>query len=206
VTFAQCQFGSDYRKYTTLACSPGTRAQLHAAFAWARCFCRKHKKVAKGLDEFGGSLSAPSGEYPPAMNAELAYALVASVRVKLNVSPSEEAPAGLHVGSADPHMLRLDDDKAPRSRKAPTFSMTAHEPASRDELLARPLPVLNAPATTDAAEPPPCNRRARQWCVALMTCFTLSGRAVSAHGYGGAVGVSACRRAGDSTWLVSCAT
>ena len=155
VTFAQCQFGSDYRKYTTLACSPGTRAQLHAAFAWARCFCRKHKKVAKGLDEFGGSLSAPSGEYPPAMNAELAYALVASVRVKLNVSPSEEAPAGLHVGSADPHMLRLDDDKAPRSRKAPTFSMTAHEPASRDELVARPLPVLNAPATTDAAEPPP---------------------------------------------------
>ena len=154
VTFAQCQFGSDYRKYTTLACSPGTRAQLHAAFAWARCFCRKHKKVAKGLDEFGGSLSAPSGEYPPAMNAELAYALVASVRMKLNVRPSEETPAGLHVGSADPHMLRLDDDKAPRSRKAPTFSMTAHEPASRDELIARQLPVLNAPATTAAKEPP----------------------------------------------------
>ena len=75
VTFAQCQFGSEYRKYTTLASSPGVGAQLQVAFEWARCTCVKHKKVAKGLDDFGDSLSMPSGEYPPAMNAEIAYAL-----------------------------------------------------------------------------------------------------------------------------------
>ena len=154
VTFAQCQFGSEYRKYTTLASSPGVGAQLQVAFEWARCTCVKHKKVAKGLDDFGDSLSMPSGEYPPAMNAEIAYALHRAARAKLGVQPLQSAPVGLHVGSSDPHMLRLDDDKAPRSRKAPTFSMTMHEAASKEELLGRPLPVLNAPATTEAAAPP----------------------------------------------------
>ena len=88
------------------------------------------------------------------MNAELAYAIVAAVRAKASVQHSPLAPAGLHVGSADPHMLRLNDYKAPRSRKAPTFSMAAHEPAAVAELLERPMPVLNAPAATRAAPPP----------------------------------------------------
>ena len=154
VTFAQCQFGSEYRKYTTLASSPALHDRARGAFEWAQCTCKKHKKVAKGYDDFGESLSAPAGEYPPAMNAELAYAIVMTVRAKTVAPPSPSAPAGLHVGSADPHMLRLDDDKAPRSRKAPTFSMAVHEPASNAELVGRPLPVLNAPATTEAASPP----------------------------------------------------
>ena len=155
VTFPQCQFGSDYRKYTTLASSSAVAVQLREAFGWASCSCVKHKQVAKGRDEFGDSLSAPAGAYPPAMNAALAHALVTAVRVKLRLRASPDAPAGLHVGSADPHMLRLDDDRVARSRKAPTFCLNEHEPATREELRVRALPQVNVPPVTMAAEEPP---------------------------------------------------
>ena len=53
------------------------------------------------------------------------------------------------MGSADPHGLHLDDDKVPRHRRAPTFSLRAHAPASREELRARPVARLNAAEPTE---------------------------------------------------------
>ena len=50
----------------------------------------------------------------------------------------------LQVGSADPHGLQLNDDKVARCRKAPAFALHAHEPATADELLERPIAAMNA--------------------------------------------------------------
>jgi hypothetical protein len=86
--------------------------------------------------------------------------------LELPVGTPEEAQVvatGVHVGSADPHGLRLDDDRVPRSRRAPTFSLSAHAPASVDELLERPIAAMNVPPRTvprqetqgDELGPPP---------------------------------------------------
>ena len=63
VTFAQCQFSSEYQKYTSLLSSAAAAPSLRKAFAHAICTCSSHAKVAKGRDEFGESLSAPAAEY-----------------------------------------------------------------------------------------------------------------------------------------------
>jgi hypothetical protein len=52
-------------------------------------------------------------------------------------TPAEAGPtraAGLHVGSDDPHVLQLDDDRVARSRKRPTFSLRSHKAATPAEL------------------------------------------------------------------------
>lgn len=69
---------------------------------------------------------------------------------------SEPTARGLVLGSADPHELRLDDDRVARSRKRPTFSLQAHEPATAEELSARPIVRFNvAPSTDPVAAPMP---------------------------------------------------
>ena len=66
--------------------------------------------------------------------------------------PAAAVPPEL--GSADPHGLRLDDDRAAGCSRQPTFNVRAHSAAGRDELCGRPLPQLNrAEATTP--KPPP---------------------------------------------------
>ena len=156
VTFAQCCFGSKYRKYTTIMSCRASAAPLRERFAWARCSCERHEAVAAGRDEFGESLSAPAAAYPPAMNEAIADAVIAALHASAEPCPlpPSDRPQGLQVGSADPHMLRLNDDKVARSRRAPTFSVLAHEPATTAELMARPLAVLNEPPVTVPREPP----------------------------------------------------
>jgi hypothetical protein len=63
-------------------------------------------------------------------------------------------PTSVAPGSADPHGLRLDDDRVMRSRRSPTFSLMAHERASDEELLARPIAALNVPERTEPLPPP----------------------------------------------------
>ena len=63
-------------------------------------------------------------------------------------------PRGLRVGSADPHELCLDDDRVARSRRVPTFSIAAHQAASEQELLRRPVAALNVPERTDPLPAP----------------------------------------------------
>ena len=147
-TFAQCGFAAEYQKYTTLLCSSRAATRVRKSFAHKVCSCDSHAKVAKGRDEFGNSLSAPAAEYPPAMCDELALVLVDSAllaRAALEPALQSSSPC---MGSADPHLLQLDDDKVPRHRRVPTFSLRAHASASREELRARPVARLNAAEPT----------------------------------------------------------
>ena len=154
VTFAQCAFCSDYQKLTALAVSAASVASFERCFAWATCACESHAKVAKGRDANGESLSAPAAAYPPRMNEAIGLAIVGALRVR---EPAEfqTGVRGLEMGSADPHVLRLDDDRVPAVRRHPTFSLQAHEPATDAELLARPLPSMNAAPSTTRRDPEP---------------------------------------------------
>ena len=163
-TFAQCQFGSEYQKYTSVMVSARGEAELVRAFGAARCSCRdqgrEHAKVAAGSDEFGSSLSAPSAAYPPKLNLALAEMLDRATggRRETRCTPTESGPTqalGLNVGSDDPHVLQLDDDKVARSRKRPTFSLRSHTAATQGELSSRPVAQMNAPvATADTCAAP----------------------------------------------------
>ncbi|KOO35486.1 hypothetical protein Ctob_016748, partial [Chrysochromulina tobinii] len=153
-TFAQCQFGSEYQKYTSIMVAARGEAELVRAFGTARCSCldqgRVHAKVAAGSDEFGASLSAPSAAYPPKLNSAIAEMLVRATggQAGAQCTPVEAGPTqalGLHVGSDDPHVLQLDDDKVARSRKRPTFSLRSHTAATPGELSSRPIAQMNAP-------------------------------------------------------------
>ena len=78
-TFAQCNFGSPFQKYTSIAVSTGTAEQARAAFEpAARCTHagEEHAEVAYGKDVRGESKAARSAAYPRALNVALAHLLV----------------------------------------------------------------------------------------------------------------------------------
>ena len=128
VTFAQCQFSSEYQKYTTLMVSKTALPLARRTFGHAVCSCTSHAKVAKGRDEFGNSLSAPAAEYSPHLCKVLASTLYeAALQCREHSHMQSSVPA---MGSSDPHSLRLDDDRVCQSRRAPTFSLSAHWSAS----------------------------------------------------------------------------
>ena len=139
VTFAQCQFDSPYQKYTTLLACEAAVPLARRALAHAVCTCKSHAKVAKGRDEFGDSLSAPAAEYPARLCDAFAQLLVDAARLYRAQREPEVVPGGLSMGSADPHELRLNDDRVPRHRRHPTFSLRAHAEASLSELVERPV-------------------------------------------------------------------
>ena len=150
VTTAQCQFGSEYQKYTTFLCSRHAAHPALQAIGLARCTCTSHAKVAKGYDEFGESLSAPAAAYPPQLCEELARILLAAAQSARSARKSVDVAQGLSMGSADPHELELNEVDIPRTRRAPTFALSAHEAASHEELLARPIPAFNHGAAAPA--------------------------------------------------------
>ena len=112
------------------------------ALAHAVCTCKSHAKVAKGRDEFGDSLSAPAAEYPALLCEAFAQLLVDAALLYRAQREPEVVPCGLSMGSADPHELRLNDDRVPRHRRNPTFSLRAHAEASASELVERPVAAL----------------------------------------------------------------
>ena len=67
--------------------------------------------------------------------------------------PSNVA-SGLEMGTADPHCLRLCDDRAPKGCRRAAFAVTAHLPADADALLARPVAWLNQQEVTPPLPPP----------------------------------------------------
>ena len=77
-----------------------------------------------------------------------------SVPTSPEAPPSAEATSGvIAMGSNDPHQLRCAD-KAPSSRRGPTFDPIAHLPAEVAELRRRPLPANNVAPVTEPLEPP----------------------------------------------------
>ena len=155
VTAAQCQFTSEYQKYTTFMMSHRMARTGLQELGWARCTCESHAKVAKGYDEFGESLSAPAADYPPPLCNALARVLMEGARLSRARRESTPAAQCVAMGSADPHGLQLGEKDIPRARRAPTFSLAAHEPASASELLVRPFAQLNVPQGAPAAPSEP---------------------------------------------------
>ena len=108
--------------------------------------------LASGAPPAGDSAAATAAP-PPAERAPEPPEAVAEAVVGMG---SKRARC-LHMGSADPHGLELNDDRVVRSRRAPTFALAAHRAASREELLGRPVAALNVPEscllyTSDAAD------------------------------------------------------
>ena len=62
---------------------------------------------------------------------------------------------GLEMGSNDPHVLRLHDDRAPAVRRRPTYPVAAHMPECSERLEERALPCFNPPPATAKVDPPP---------------------------------------------------
>ena len=78
--FAQCQFGSDFQKYTTLLVTPEWRrvaAKCFDQLDGAACRCAQpHEQRATGRGLDGGYLSRHAAAYPMQMKALLARAVV----------------------------------------------------------------------------------------------------------------------------------
>lgn len=107
--------------------------------AHAICQCESHAKVAKGRDEFGDSLSAPAAEYTPQLCQAFAILIIESASVSREAREVMPVAEEVCMGLCDPHGLRLFDDRVPKAKRAPTFSLRAHAEASAQELRSRPI-------------------------------------------------------------------
>ena len=74
VTFAQCQYGAPYQKYTTLMYSPGLSTQL-GPLANLLCTHTSHGQLAGGLKSTDGWNSKATAAYPPDLCLMLARSL-----------------------------------------------------------------------------------------------------------------------------------
>lgn len=74
LSFAQCAFGGDFQKWTTLMAS-GPRAHKLSGIGDLGCSHASHTRVAKGRDLSGNSEAEAAGEYPPLMCAAVAFLL-----------------------------------------------------------------------------------------------------------------------------------
>ena len=177
---AQCAYGSEYRKFTRLLGAMVCRPALDA-LASRMCTCKtKHKKVAKGRDAFGRSLSAAAAVYPTPYNTMLADVIEYTCEmcepvdgdVSIFVCGEAEASADpsadktswqvgaavsfgprLHVGSSRPHELdgASDGVEPPRVHAG---SLRLLEPELSDVLSVEPLPETNVIVRTDPEDPP----------------------------------------------------
>jgi hypothetical protein len=123
--------------------------------------------VAEASMCFGGFNGAETTIVEPPVqfvssNVETSVALLDAVNVDgaeaSTVETSGASPGvakGLEMGSNDPHVLRLHDDRAPAVRRRPTYPVAAHMPECSERLEERALPCFNPPPATAKVEPPP---------------------------------------------------
>ena len=95
VTFAMCNFGAPWQKYTTLAYSSGLSPWL-APLSKLQCGHASHPRAAGGAVGDGGVPSAETSAYPSNFNQYMALAL-ASLRRESTASP----PPGLEHANAE---------------------------------------------------------------------------------------------------------
>ena len=107
----------------------------------------------------------------------------------------KQVARGLALGSADPHLLEGEPDKAPRTKRGAAFDPIAHLEATPEALRSRPLPATNVPPKTEALEEPEAPpsdppvitsveqvvpaktlRRVRQWLRQLRRCLRFADR------------------------------
>ena len=150
IIVAQCMMGSPFQKYTALLVPGRLKVLATEIFGHAReCTCMFHRKVARGRDEQGRSLSEMAAAYPPEMNRAILELIERSIATK-PVSFSDF----LHIGSSRPHEVDGAATQVHREEWAPSGSLRQLEPEDDEVLLREPLPRHNVPNVTDPVDPP----------------------------------------------------
>ena len=176
VDLAQCAFGGEFQKLTTLLYSPdlhGALASLeHAVCTHAGEF---HSRVAHGVDDHQRFVTAEAAAYPARFNRALARAIalpsIPCCPASCCSAPSEEAravvssvsaagqdpflgPVGLRAGSAKPHAQAGEEGAARAQRATPSANPRRLEPERSSVLAAEGLPIGNVAPQTEWADPP----------------------------------------------------
>ena len=142
-----CAFGSQFQKYIEIMCSPDLIGAADGLFNSVRCTHGKHADVAVGRDTRGRSKAANTAAYPEELNVVLAALLS---------SGAKRQKRRLHPGSRKPHgedALLLEHQRAERWAKP--GSLRTLEPELEEVLRIEPLPLTNAPRTSEYVDPPP---------------------------------------------------
>ena len=142
-----CAFGSQFQKYIEVMCSPDLIGAADGLFNSVRCTHGKHPDVAVGRDTRGRSKAANTAAYPEELNVVLAALLS---------SGAKRQKRRLHPGSRKPHgedALLLEHQRAERWAKP--GSLRTLEPELEEVLRIEPLPLTNAPRTSEYVDPPP---------------------------------------------------
>ena len=157
-----CFWGSPFRKWFSLLCSPRIAKEIRW-FEQLACTHSKHACAARGFDSEGRSLSRRSGEYGPEWCRDIAHAV--SRAVNRSPTPQLTLPTRLTVGSsggraADGASLCAAQRLAIESARVLPVSFGSPrnlQPAPRAELLARPFPtiesIISTPAPSDRPAP-----------------------------------------------------
>ena len=76
MSFAQCQLGADWQKYTGLMVHPCAADCFHVLFApAAKCTCKSHKVQLQGYDSSGLARTAVAQEYNTELSRHLSVAI-----------------------------------------------------------------------------------------------------------------------------------
>ena len=151
-TFAQCMFGADVQKYSTLWFTPGLAPHLHSL---QRLLCTHspgtHGSVAGGVQLPSGTWnSASSSAYPTDLNLFLAEAFMA---LRLVQEASPDATPDARRGPPAPHR-GTDADAAVDAQPAPSPAPEeAPQPLTTPPSPTPPITTPHSPAPPDAAEP-----------------------------------------------------
>jgi hypothetical protein len=154
VTFAQCQFSAPWQKYTSLLVSRTGAEHALRRFGNALCSCEHHDVVLHGVDPATEQLrTAQAAAYPPALCAAFGDWLVEAC-VRTAPRAARPCATALCLGSADPHGLRLEDDRVVPSRRASAFNVAGHLTEAGADLESEALPEFNvAPEIAPGARP-----------------------------------------------------
>ena len=112
---------------------------------------------------------------------------------------------GLEMGSNDPHVLRLHDDRAPAVRRRPTYPVAAHMPECSERLEERALPCFNPPPATAKVDPPPPSPPSPPVVTSIEQVVPKKPRSPRCgRGFAASAVVCERRRRARSAWLSAC--
>ena len=150
-TFAQCMFGAEYQKYTTLMYSPGLAASLDSLDRH-RCTHESHPKMAGGFTDGDGQWdSRRAAAYPPAF-----CSLIARRLRNLRFGEAAASDSGSAPNETSHVVGRIENGNAvAETRAPPTAPMlpppSAAAPDAEGEVVsAPPPPPTPTPRVTEA--------------------------------------------------------
>ena len=132
VTFAMCEFGAPWQKYTTLMYTAGLSSWLDV-LRERRCTHTSHEKIAGGTkDKSGGWNSNEAAAYPPDFNSYLAQAAADLVKQRrLNLAPTSSRAEEAHSDTE----AAAESGPRPDVPKGSSFPPRPKAPAPADTLV-----------------------------------------------------------------------